>query len=108
MEPTLGTGLGDLAAFIVWPYLLIFILLSYLIKKNFSEILQKITPWEWKPVYTVLVLATVVGIPYGIFGDVNWIQIVITYALGTSFYELILDAVIKGVTKLINKVFNSG
>jgi len=104
MEAQLGTSLVDLSAFIVWPYLLIFILLSYLIKKNFSELLQKATSWDWKPVYTVLILATIVGVPYGIFGDVTWIQILVTYTLGTSFYELFLDAIVKAVTKLVVKV----
>ena len=105
MEPTLGTSLVDLGAYIVWPYLLIFILLSYMIKKSFGDLLQKVTRFEWKPVYTVLILATVVGIPYGIWGDVTWDKIIITYALGTSFYELFLEAILKAVTKLKDRIF---
>jgi len=104
MEPTLGTSLSDLSAFIVWPYLLIFILLSYLVKNAFGDLLQQVTRFEWKPVYTVLILATLVGIPYGFFGDVTWIQIVITYALGTSFYELFLEAIVKAVTALVKRI----
>ena len=104
MENELGTQLVDLWQFIVWPYLLIFILLSYLIKKNFADLLQKVTKFEWKPVYTVLVLATLVGIPYGIWGEANWIQIVITYALGTSFYELFLYAIVEAVKKLVKRI----
>ena len=99
MEPTLGTGLGDLAAFIVWPYLLIFIMLSYLIKNAFGDLIRKVIP-TWKVVYTVLVLATVIGVPYAIFTEVTWTQIAITYALGTSFHELILGKVVEAVTKL--------
>jgi len=99
MEPTLGTGLGDLAAFIVWPYLLIFIMLSYLIKNAFGDLIRKVIP-AWKVVYTVLALATVIGIPYAIFTEVTWTQIAITYALGTSFHELILGKVVEAVTKL--------
>ena len=99
MEPTLGTGLGDLAAFIVWPYLLIFIMLSYLIKNAFGDLIRKVIP-AWKVVYTVLVLATVIGVPYAIFTEVTWTQIAITYALGTSFHELILGKVVEAVTKL--------
>jgi len=102
MEPTLGTGLADLAAFIVWPYLLIFIMLSYLVKNAFGDLLQKITKFTWKSVYTVLVLATVIGVPYAIFTEVTWIQIAVTYALGTSFHELILGKIIEAVTKLFN------
>lgn len=102
MEPTLGTGLGDLATFIVWPYLILFIMLSYLIKKAFGDFLQKITRFEWKSVYTVLVIATVIGIPYAIFTEVTWVQIAITYTIGTSFHELILEKIINAVTKLFN------
>ena len=99
MEATLGTGLGDLAAFIVWPYLLIFIMLSYLVKNAFGDLIRKVVP-EWKTVYTVLVIATLIGIPYAIFADVTWTQVLITYALGTSFHELILGKVVEAVTKL--------
>ena len=102
MNPTLGTGLGDLAAFIVWPYLLIFVMLSYLVKNAFGDLLQKITKFDWKPVYTVLALATIIGIPYAIFTEVTWTQILITYALGTSFHELILGSIVKTVTKIFN------
>ena len=100
MEPTLGTQIGDLSAFIVWPYLLIFVMLSYLVKKTFGDILQKIARFKWKPVFTVLIIATIVGIPYGIFSEVTWIQILVTYTLGTSFHELILEYIVKGITKL--------
>ena len=99
METTLGTGLGDLAAFMVWPYLLIFIMLSYLVKNAFGDLIRQLIP-KWKTVYTVLVLATLIGIPYAIFTDVTWVQIAVTYALGTSFHELILGKVIEAVTML--------
>ncbi len=101
MEPTLGTGLGDLAAFIVWPYLLIFLMLSYLVKNAFGDLLRKVIP-AWKTVYTVLILATVIGIVYAIFTEVTWIQIAITYALGTSFHELILGKIVEAVTKMFS------
>ena len=101
MESTLGTGLGDLANFIVWPYLLIFIMLAYLVKNAFGDLIRKVVP-AWKTVYTVLILATLIGIPYAIFTEVTWVQIAITYALGTSFHELILDAIVKKATKLFN------
>ena len=101
MEPTLGTGIGDLAAFIVWPYLLIFLMLSYLVKNAFGDLLRKVIP-TWKTVYTVLILATVIGVVYAIFTEVTWIPIAITYALGTSFHELILGKIVEAVTKLFS------
>lgn len=105
MEPTLGTGLGDLWAFIVWPYLLMFILFSSLIKKAFGNFLVMITRFEWKCVYTVMSIALIIGIPYAILGEVTWIQILITYGLGTSFHELIWKHIEGAVTKMLDKVF---
>jgi len=70
------------------PYLLIFILLSYLIKKYFAEMLQLITNFNWMTVYTVLALATLLAIPFLFFTDATWVEIVFSYALGTSLHEL--------------------
>ena len=108
MEAELGTQLSDLAAFIVWPYMVIFVLLAYIVKKAFGDLLLKMTKIKWKPVYTVLILAAIVGIPYGIFTDVTWVQILVTYTLGTSFHEIILDTIIKLITKFIAKLLNGG
>jgi len=105
MEPTLGTGLGDIWALLVWPYLLIFVLFSSTIKKAFGDILQRITPWEWKPVYTVLTIALIVGVPYAIFTEATWVQVAVTYVFGTSFYELIFKIVEEAFKKLLAKVF---
>ena len=105
MEPVLGAGLGDLWAFIVWPYLLMFILFSSLIKKAFGNFLAMISSFEWKPVYTVMSIALVIGIPYAILGDVTWIQILITYALGTSFHELLWKHIEGAVARVLGKIF---
>ena len=105
MEPTLGTGIGDLWAFIVWPYLLMFMLFSSLVKKAFGNFLALITTFEWKCVYTVMSIALIIGIPYTIYGDVSWIQVLITYALGTSFHEVIWKHIESAVIKLLDKIF---
>ncbi len=105
MEPVLGTGIADLWAFIVWPYLLMFILFSSLIKKAFGNFLAMITRFVWKPVYTVMSIALIIGIPYAIFGEVTWIQILITYGLGTSFHEIIWKHIEKAVAKVLEKIF---
>jgi len=105
MEPT---QIAQLTGLIVWPYLIIFVLLSYVVKKAFGDLLVKITRFEWKPVYTVLIIATIVGIPYMIVMDIGWVPVLLTYTIGTSFHELILDKIIKGFTALANKIFNGG
>lgn len=99
----LTQGLVQLYQFIVWPYLALFILLSYLVKKNFGELLQKVTKFNWQPVYTVLIIATIVGIPYALLTDVGWVAILITYAIGTSFYEIIIEAIMKIILKKLGK-----
>ena len=89
----------QVAQYISIPYLLSFILLSYFVKKYFSEVLQKITRFEWKTVYTVLFFATVLAIPFLIWTDIDWVKIVFSYSLGTSLYEVIFRWLEKKFTK---------
>ena len=95
----INQGLEQLASLIVWPYLASFLLLSYLVKKTFEKWLNSITSFTWKTVYTVLVIATLLSIPFILFYDADWSSILLTYALGTSFHELILG-------KIIDKIKN--
>jgi len=71
------------------PYLFTFMLLAYLVRRYFSDLLKRITKFEWRGVYTVLILATVVAIPYAIWADISWDKLLLTYAFGTSLHELI-------------------
>jgi vacuolar-type H+-ATPase subunit I/STV1 len=70
------------------PYLLTFMLLSYLVKKYFSDWLGRITNMKWRTVYTVLILATIVAIPFLFFTGETIAQVLFSYALGTSLHEL--------------------
>ena len=108
MEPTLGTGIGDIWALIVWPYLLIFVLFSSTLKKAFGDILQSVTKFEWKPVFTVLLIAFLIGIPYALFTEATWVQVTVTYVFGTTFYETIFEFVEKAFKKLLEKLFGNG
>ena len=80
---------NQIAAYVSVPYLLTFVLLSYLVKRYFGELLQKVTRFEWKTVYTVLILATIVAVPFLLWSDVSWVQGVFSYDLGTTLHELI-------------------
>lgn len=80
-------------------YLLTFMLLSYLIKRYFTEWLMKITNMKWKTVYTVLILATIIAVPFLVFTKETWVQILFSYALGTSLHELIFTWVESKFTK---------
>ena len=78
-------------------YLTTFMLLSYLIKKHFNDLLQKITNSKWKPVYTVLIIATILAFPFAFFTNATWVQIFFTYLLGTSLHETIFEFIEKKI-----------
>lgn len=71
-------------------YLGVFILLSFTIKNAFGSALTKATKRKWKPVYTVLIMATVLAVPFILYTDSTWINILVSYAVGTSMYEIVL------------------
>ena len=96
------TTLFDL---IVWPYLILFMLLSYLVKTYLGELLQKITKFEWKTAYTVLIIAAVLAVPYAIVEEKSWLPMLITYTVGTSFHEILLKYLIEGLTDMFKKIF---
>lgn len=77
-------------------YLLVFVLLSSVIIKAFKVQLKKM---NWKPVYVVLIIASALAIPFCIFTSSTWVNILVSYALGTSMYELILDKIYKAIEK---------
>jgi len=79
----------QIAQYVSVPYLLMFMLLSYLVKRYFTDWLLRITNLKWKTVYTVLIIATLTAIPFLICTEETWVQILFSYALGTSLHELI-------------------
>jgi hypothetical protein len=50
-----------------------------------------VTKTKWKSVYTVLIIATLIAIPFYFFSEETWIQLLFSYALGTSLHELIFQ-----------------
>jgi len=81
----------QVSQYISVPYLLTFILLGYLVKRYFGKVLKEITGMMWRTVYTVLIIATVVAVPFILWTEIEWTQIVFSYALGTSLHELIFQ-----------------
>ena len=90
----LGIEFKELLKLIEWPYIIIFVLLASVVKKGFGDLLQKATKFEWQPVYTVLVMATILAVPWILLTDAGWMEILVSYTIGTSFYEVILERVI--------------
>lgn len=90
---------GQLITYISIPYLLIFILASYLVKTYLGSLLQRITKFNWLPVYTVLILAAILAVPFLLFTDQGWVKIIFTYTLGTTLHELIFEFIEKKLKK---------
>jgi hypothetical protein len=82
---------AQVAQYINVPYLLIFVLIAYLVKKYLGELIQRITPFNWQTVYTVLIIATIVAIPFLLFTEISWVEILFSYTLGTTLHELIFQ-----------------
>ncbi len=72
------------------PYLFTFMLLSYAVKSNFGDWLKAN---KFKTVYVVLILATVIAVPYALLADVGWSELLFTYTLGTSLHELFFKVI---------------
>jgi hypothetical protein len=67
-----------------------------MIKKYFGQFLKSITRFKWETVYTVLIIASIIAIPFALWSEEGWIKLLFTYTLGTSLHELIF-------TKIENK-----
>lgn len=89
MQEFLDLIWSNISEYISIPYLIVFMMLSYLVKKNFHDLLNKITNMKWKSVYTVLIIATVLAVPFILWTDTTWEKVLVTYAIGTSLHELL-------------------
>ena len=90
---------NEISQYVNIPYLVIFMSLSYMIKKHFLQLLNKITGLQWKTVYIVLIIATIVGIPFLIWDDTTWNKLLFSYAIGTSLHELFFKWIEKKITE---------
>ena len=85
------------------PYLILFMLVSYLAKKYLESFLQKITNMRWKTVYSVFIIASLLAVPFSFMPEVDhtlpvWVKTAISYCVGTSMHELFFSWVEKKVT----------
>lgn len=93
----LQTVWDNISGYISVPYMLIFMLLAYAIKHYFTELLQKLFGLNFKIVFAVFILATIIAIPFLIFTDEGWMKIIVSYAVGTSLHELIFKWIEKKI-----------
>lgn len=96
---TLDQVLAFFAAHPEVTYLVTFVLLSYMVKRNFSTLLSKVTFINWQTVYTVLVLASLLAVPFIALTEATWQEIALMYAVGTSLHELLIEKLLKVVKK---------
>lgn len=98
MEQILDSIWAQLVQYVDVTYMLCIILVSYFVKKNFGELLAKITRVRWVPAYTVLVIATLLAVPFIIYSYDGWQKILLSYAMATSLYELVFEWIEKKFT----------
>lgn len=80
---------GQIAEYVSIPYLLTFVMLSYLVKTYFGKLIRKVIP-AWRTVYTVLIIATITGIPFLIWApEITWVKVLFSYSLGCTLHDVI-------------------
>jgi len=97
MENLVNQALEQITTYVSWPYLLTFMLLTYFVKVSFETALEAITKLRWKTAYTVLIIGTVLAVPFLFFTAEGWMKILVTYAVGTSLHELLGKAIEKKI-----------
>jgi hypothetical protein len=70
-------------------YLLMFMFLSYFAKRHLNVLIQAATKFNWKTVYSVLIIATLLAIPFLLLTDATWEEMLFTYCLATSLHEVL-------------------
>ena len=95
MEEILNNIWASLSQYVSIPYMLTVIFTSYLFKKYFGQLLSKITFVKWRPVYTVLVIATLWAVPFAIWAGISWQVLVLSYTVATSLHELAFERIEK-------------
>lgn len=91
MDTVFDNILPEIQKYINVPYLLTFMLLSYMFKTYLKASLSRIFGNPVKTVNIVLVIAAVIAAPYFYIGQVGWEKLLFTYALGTSLHELVFS-----------------
>jgi len=99
-----GEILHQIQLWIDIPYLVMFISISYLVKRHFGEWARRVTGQRVKTVHIVLIIALVTGILFYFFSEtLRWEQILLTYTLGTSLHEVLFKYVENLFTNEKNK-----
>jgi hypothetical protein len=90
--------LNKLMELINLQYLIVFMLLSYGAKNMIAELLPKMNK-----TVIVFIIGTVLALPFWVYFKADKMQLLITYAIGTSLHELIIAWIIKKAKNLFSK-----
>ena len=97
MEQITAQAIECISTNISFGYLITFIFLSYGLRDVTAQIMASFIPADIKKLrsYAVFLIATALAPAwYFLFGD-NPMKLLITYSVGTSLYELIIQAIIR-------------
>lgn len=83
------------------PYLVVFVLLTYALRDLVCALLSGLFRRNVPTKYAVFIFATFVAIPFWFYTDP--IRLLVTYAVGTSFYELIIQSLERSIKKKFGK-----
>lgn len=104
MEQTLNElqELGNFfAKYIDLYYLCTMVLLCYGLKNPIAGVLPEDKRKQWKP-FIVFALATVIAIPFWVWGH-KMKELLLTYAVGTSLYDLLLKYILDKAFSLFRR-----
>ncbi len=94
MEEITAEIISTIGKYISFGYLIVFIFMSYGLRDFFDKIVGIFSEDKKVRKYSVFVIATFLApIWYFYFGE-DLLKLFVTYAVGTSLYELIIRAVI--------------
>ena len=87
----------EIQKYISWPYMLVFMLFSYAFKGLLSKALRI------NKTVIVFAIGTLVALPFWLYFKYDPLQLLITYAAGTSLHELIIGFFINKVKAFLPK-----
>lgn len=94
MEDITINIVASIMAYLSLPYLAVFVLISYGLRELVGSIVFALTGAKKHVTYGVFVIATFVGVVWHFAFGEYLMKLFVTYAVGTSLYELIIQAVI--------------
>ena len=93
--------------YLVLPYIATFVFLTYGLRGIIETSLKNLGIKWFKTRYVVFVIALLFGLPFKYLGY-DIVQILVSYAVGTSLYELVIDSLVKTASNFFNNKQNDG